>query len=278
MGLSAILQTKKFGIPSVVVSYGQTWLIDRYDRKIKHLQKYVLKNASRVVSTSEHCKRGALNLGCQEGKISVIYAGLDLSKFRPGLDRALFRKKYDIPEDAVVISILGLALKRKLAVILEAVKYLEDIPSRVILIGGTGAEFDYIKTFVGSLNKDFIRVLGFISEEDLPYFYAATDVFVTAPKTIIECMGLSMKESMACGVPVVGANIGGIPEAIVHGETGLLFENGNVKDMVFQIDRILEDKILRNKIIKQAREYVEKTFDLRALACETTDLFYDLLP
>lgn len=277
MGLSAVLQSKHLGIPAVIVAYGQTWLVDKYDNKIRRLQKYVLKNASWVVSTSEHCKKGALRLGSDSEKTSVIYAGIDLDKFRPGLNKNLFREKHNISKDAVVISILGLALRRKLDVILQAIEYLKDIPNRVILIGGTGTEFHFIKSYVESLKKDFVRVLGFIEEKELPYFYAATDVFVTAPKTLIECMGLSMKEAMACGVPVVGANIGGIPEAITHGETGLLFENNNAEDLATQVKRLVGDNGLKDKISFQGRMFVEKTFNLRTLAIETTDLFFSLL-
>src|SRR3990170_3803001 len=93
IGLSAILQSHIHGIPSVITSYGETWLVSKVDKRFNRMTKYVLKEASWVVSTSDHCRNGALRLGADSARSRVVYAGIDLEKFRPGLDPNLYREK-----------------------------------------------------------------------------------------------------------------------------------------------------------------------------------------
>jgi len=226
-GLSAILQSDILNIPSVVVSYGETWLIGKAHRRFKRMAKFILGRASWILSTSEHCLKGALNLGADPKRSSVVYAGIDLKVFRPNLDGNSYRKKIGVPLNGVVVSILGLALRQKVDTFLEALNLLGVGNQVYFLVGGVGEDFDYLKEKVEKLGMNRVKLLGFVSEEDLPSFYASTDILVASPKTIVECMGQSIKEAMACGKTPVVANIGGGPEAVSNMENGLLFEPGN---------------------------------------------------
>jgi len=265
-GLIAVTEAKRAGIPAVVTSYGETWLAENDSLRWRRAIEYTVRNADWLVSTSEHCRNGAIARGGRAESTSVIYAGIDLERFRPGLDGTAFRESIGVPADAVVISILGLALKRKLDTFLDALQSLIESPNVYVLIGGTGQDRQYLEERVKSIPGGRVKALGFVPERSLPEFYAATDVLVVAPRTIVECMGQSMKEAMSCGRAVVGARLGGVPEALEQGNCGLMFEPDNPVDLNRALKQLIEDPVLRETLGRNGRLEAEKRFDAKLSA------------
>ena len=271
-GASAVLQSRISGIASVVVAYGEIWHTTPSHRRQHRIEPYVLQGANRVVSTSEHCRTGAIKRGAEPDKASVIYAGIDLDRFRPGLNGNLFRAKYDIPPGAVVISVLGLTLRRKLDSMLDALEVMSSGGDLHCLIGGVGDDFEYVKQRIYNISGVQVHQMGFVPEDELPEFYAATDVLVASPRTLLECMGQSMKEAMACGRTVVGANLGGVPEAIQEGINGLLFEPDNAADLVRALNAVCSNTEMRNKMGQNGRQIAEKNFNAEVSAKDTLEV------
>ncbi len=276
-GLSAILQSRIHGIPCVIVSYGQTWLVTKTDRRFKRMAQFVLKNASWVISTSEHCKRGGMQLGADPDHYSVVYAGIDLDKFRPDLDGISYREKNGIPLQSVVVSILGLALRQKIDVFLDAVRLLGNRQDVCFLIGGIGDDYEHLQNQVRTMGNENIRLMGFVPESDLPSFYAATDILVASPQTMTECMGQSIKEAMACSRPAVVADIGGGPEVISHMQNGLLFRPGAPEDLKIALETLIRDSSLRRKMGAKASMTASGKFNAVKSAEETIKVFRNLL-
>ncbi len=276
-GMMAVTEARRAGIPSVVVTYGETWGEAPAHRRWRRAIDYTVRTADWIVSTSDHCRRGALARGADPDRSSVVYAGIDLDRFHPDIDGTGYREAHGIPDDAVVISVLGLALRRKLDTFLEAIGEIVDIPSIHILIGGTGADADYLAARVSEIGDPRVRALGFVPEAVLPAFYAATDILVVSPRTLIECMGQSMKEAMACGRSVVGARLGGIPEAIEDGECGLLFEPDDPGSLAAALKTLASDGNLRARMGRRGREIAEEKFHARSSADQTLALFQRLV-
>jgi len=271
-GASAVLQNRISGIASVVVAYGETWHTTPSHRRQRRIDPYVLKGANRVVSTSEHCRTGAIKRGAKPDKASVIYAGIDLDRFRPGLNGDAFRAKYNIPTDAVVISVLGLTLRRKLDSMLDALEVMSSEGNLHCLIGGVGDDSEYVRERIHNINNVQVHQMGFVPEGELPEFYAATDVLVASPRTLLECMGQSLKEAMACGRAVVGANLGGVPEAVQDGVNGLLFEPDNAADLVRALNAVCSNTEMRNKMGQNGRQIAERNFDAEVSAKYTLEV------
>jgi len=277
-GWSSVCQSRLRDIPTVLVSYGETWMETEEHKRLCSMQKFVLKKANLVVSPSEHCRRGAINLGAEPSKTRVVYSGIDVNKFSPNSKRGILRKKHQIDDDKLVISTLGLMLRRKMDIFLECLPFLKKFEKHIkVLIGGTGKDFEYFKALLNREGLPFVKLLGFVPEEELPSFYNATDIFVVAQHTKTECMGLSMKEAMACGVPVIGPDIGGVPEAIANGETGLLFSTGNAKDLATKIEMLINNENLRKRLGERAREVAMEKFDAEACAEENLRIFEEVL-
>jgi phosphoheptose isomerase len=108
-------------------------------------------------------------------------------------------------------------------------------------------------TFVGRKNRD-----------QLKYYYSAADVFVTTPW--YEPFGITPLESMACGTPVIGSNVGGIKFSVVHGKTGFLVEPKEPKQLAIRIEELISHPELRMEMSEQALKHVNSLFTWERVA------------
>jgi N-acetyl-alpha-D-glucosaminyl L-malate synthase BshA len=132
------------------------------------------------------------------------------------------------------------------------------IPSRLDLIGD-GPERGHGERLVATLGlQDHVRFLG--EQSDLVAFLQQSDLFLLPSEN--ESFGLAALEAMACGVPVVASDVGGIPEVVVHGETGYLAAVGDVAGMADYARRLLADDLLRRRLSREARRVAETRFRL----------------
>jgi glycosyltransferase involved in cell wall biosynthesis len=106
---------------------------------------------------------------------------------------------------------------------------------------------------------DRVRFLGLVA--DMPAFYQGLDVFVL-PSVSTEGLPLTVLEAMASGLPVVATTVGGTPEAITDGESGLLAPPGDAGALAVALRRVLDDEALRGRLGAAAREAVLARFTL----------------
>jgi glycosyltransferase involved in cell wall biosynthesis len=233
----------------------------------------VAQEATHLIATSEHCLNGALALGRDESAADVVYAGIDLDRFNPSVDGSGWRQARGIAPEAVIVSVLGMVLRNKLDTFLDAVGQIDSNAPVVCLIGGAGGDEMYVRARSAGIEDTRIEMLGFVPEEELPEFYAATDILVASPRTLLECMGQSMKEAMACGTTVVGARLGGIPEAVECGVTGLLYEAEDAADLARAISQLADDNDARERMGAAGRKSAEEHFDSAISAEQTLSIF-----
>ena len=267
-GASANLQSRIHDVASVVVAYGESYGTTPEHRRWTRSMRDIFKNADHVIASSEHCLNGAVNLGANRSQSSVVYAGVDVDRFRPDVDGTSWREAHDIAPDAFVVSVLGLVLQRKIEVFLDAISNTKS-DNLVFLIGGKGPDEAYVRDRLQGTNSEKVRLLGFVEEEELPEFYSASDVLVVSPNTELECMGQSMKEAMACGTAVIGAEIGGVPEAIKDGIDGLMYDPNRPGELAEAIDRLSSNADLRRGIRSRSRDVAVERFDSRVSATMT---------
>jgi glycosyltransferase involved in cell wall biosynthesis len=108
--------------------------------------------------------------------------------------------------------------------------------------------------------EDWIKNLGWLSQERVPAIYAQADIAVV-PSIWVEPFGITTLEGMAAGVPVVGSRIGGIAETLVDGETGLHFEAGNVDQLAGALRKLLLDPSLRLRLGEGGRRRAVDLYD-----------------
>ena len=182
--------------------------------------KQNLKAAKKIIAISKATKNYVLSLGADPDKIEVIYNGVDLDRFKPiAQARDIVRKKLGIPEDAIVAAtVRRLVYKNGVDTLLETAKATVQSNRRLVyLVIGKGPDLDDVKARIAQLGieKNFI-LAGFVSDEDLPSFYNAADFFVLPSKSG-EGLPLVAMEAMACGLPLLATDVGGIKEVMFEG-------------------------------------------------------------
>jgi glycosyltransferase involved in cell wall biosynthesis len=180
--------------------------------------KQTLKDADKIITVSNATRDYVLSLGAKPEKVKVIHNGVDLVKFKPSTsEREKIRKKLGIPHDAfVVLTVRRLVYKNGVDTLIESANIAVKKNNRIIfLVVGKGPDSDKVKWRIQQLGieKNF-RLAGFVSDEDLPAYYNAADLFVLPSKSG-EGLPLVALEAMACALPVIATDVGGIREILI---------------------------------------------------------------
>ena len=273
-GAVATAVAKRTNAVAVVAAYGESFGVTSAHKRWHRANKWVAKNCDYLMASSCHCMTRARNIsGRPADKTRVVYAGVDVERFNSSIDGNAWRSRNGIDPDTFVVSVLGLVLKRKLDTFVEALSLMESDTKVVAVIGGKGQDEQYFQDIAAGLENVELIFAGFVAEEELAEFYSASDVLVVSPRTELECMGQSMKEAMACSVATVGANIGGVPEAIDDGVNGLLYEPDNPQDLARALNQLRNDPELKASIAVAGRETSESKFDAKTAALSVLDVF-----
>jgi len=180
--------------------------------------KQNLNAADKIIVISEATKEYVLRLGAKPSKVQVVYNGVDLERFRPiPGKREEMRRKLGIPHDSlVVLTVRRLVYKNGVDTLLDCAQIAATKnPKIVFLAVGKGPDSDSVKLQVAQLGITAnFRLAGFVSDEDLSSYYNLADLFVLPSKSG-EGLPLVALEAMACGLPVIATNVGGISEILL---------------------------------------------------------------
>jgi len=179
--------------------------------------KQVLKEADKIIVVSDATRNYVLSLGADPEKIEVLHNGVDLNRFTPlsGVKDEM-RKKLGISKDAIVVlTVRRLVYKNGIDTLLESAEIaVKKNPELVFVVVGKGPDFEEVKEKIVQLGiqRNF-RLTGFVSDGDLPFYYNVADLFALPSKSG-EGLPLVALEAMACGLPVIATNVGGISEVM----------------------------------------------------------------
>jgi 1,2-diacylglycerol 3-alpha-glucosyltransferase len=134
-----------------------------------------------------------------------------------------------------------------------------EIPRAKLIIVGKPAYPGYEKT-LHRIADDAVIFAGEVSDEELPYYYAACDVYATA--SLLEGFNIPLVEAQACGKPVVAFDTGPHPEVVDDGKTGILVPLCDTSSLSSAIIKLLQDKELINMMGNQGTVMVRKRFCL----------------
>jgi glycosyltransferase involved in cell wall biosynthesis len=206
----------------------------------------------------------------------VVPNGVDLSVFRPA-GKSAARAMLGLPPDAPVILAAAVQIQRNpwkdFPTFEAAVRILSDrwsgAPVHVVVVGAEGAPPPPEPT---------VRMRHVPHAPDaatLASFYRAADVYVHAARA--DTFPLSVVEALACGTPVVASSVGGIPEQVDDGESGILVPPGNADAMATAIGRLLADDELRSKLGETAARVARQRFDLERQIDAYLDWYAELV-
>lgn len=248
-------------------------------RRIRNIA--ILAMIDRIIAVSKYvadCIREETAIPIR--KISIVYNGVDTNRFhvvRETIEKAALKNRFLGPVNSEVPLILFVGALE----LVKGVQIFLDIADRVhgagfaahFVIAGTGSLQAMVEKHCRSGSKQSIHYIGM--RDDIDCLLRASDIFV-APYQWGEAFGLTLAEASASGIPVVASKVGGIPEVVIDGETGLLVRADDSAAFAQAIAHLLENPNLRTRMSKTARKLAVEKFSLQRCAQNTIDVYYEL--
>jgi len=253
-----ILLTEGRYVPVITTLHGTDITLVGKHRTFAPVVAFSINKSDGVTAVSNYLKQQTLEHFDIKKDIEVIYNFIDFDRFKK-VDKDHF-KKLIAPEGERILTHVSnfRKVKRVEDAILIFKKVYEQIPSKLLLIGD-GPERQNLEELcreIGLCHE--IRFLG--KQDAVEELLAISDLFLIPSGN--ESFGLAALEAMACEVPVISSNVGGLPEVNIHGVTGFLSEVGNVEEMANNAIHILKDEKILQKFRKNALEQA-KRFDIK---------------
>ncbi|TME90680.1 MAG: glycosyltransferase [Chloroflexi bacterium] len=218
-------------VPVVATVHGRGYYADRGHRRLAYR---AVSRAAAMVVVSEEVKRFVVErTGASARRVRVVYNGIRTAGSVPQEIQASLRADLGISDEERVVAAVG-----SLYLLDAAPSVLGACPPTVFLVAGRGEREAALRAQARSLGIDArVRFLGF--RQDIPALLAMCDVFVQP--SLSEGLSIAILEAMAAARPVVATRVGGNPELVVDGETGLLVEAADAKGLASAMIRILRD-------------------------------------
>jgi glycosyltransferase involved in cell wall biosynthesis len=196
-------------------------------------------------------------------RVERIYNGVDVHAFSPAPKRETGR--------VVVGCAARLVPGKGVDDLLQAASLLRGAGISV-RIAGDGPDRAALEHLVDELDlRWFVELVGRVPA--MPEFWRSCDVAVIPSNAWVESFSMSTLEAMACGVPVVGTDVGGIPEVLADGETGTIVPRGQPEALAAAIRRYVEDPELRERHGRAGVERARRWFSIETTAARYLELF-----
>lgn len=243
-------------------------------RKIIKINKIVTLANKIIAPSQELAIKSWEGTEAKEENVFYIYNGVDTQKFHIKDKDVTLLKEFNIIENnKIALCARRFEKKNGIRYLLKAVpNIIKQLPEfRLILIGdykgaSDNSDKDYIRKFiVNNKLENYIICLGSMQHSELIQYYHCADI--TVLPSLLEAVSISGLESLACGKPIIGSNVGGIPEIIINGETGYLCPPKSSEELANNICNLLRDKF-------KLKEFSEKSRNL-AVAKFSWDIVID---
>lgn len=227
--------------------------------------------ADKVVTVSNQVKDYLISVGVKKEKVQKIYTGIDTNKFLPEIKYDL-RKELNLSSNIILIGIVAVLRGAKQHMkLIETFSKLNKENVRLLIIGDGPMENDIIK-HINKLNlADKVLMLG--HREDVNLLLPNLDMFCLPSRH--EALGTSLLEAQSCGVPVLGSNVGGIPEALIDGQTGYLFNTFD--ELEIRLNELIEDKEKLNQFKINSRKFILENFSVEKMMEDTIKLYREII-
>jgi len=223
-------------------------------RKVEHIfSRWSKRFASKVILLSEdykheYCSQYAIK---NQTKLVVINNGIDVLQFAPT----------DQPKSAnkIIISMIARFSKQKdQLTLIKAIQQLNN-PLIQLKLAGTGDQLVTCEAYVQKANLvNSVVFCGLLNEAEIVSLLDETIIYVHA--SLGETMPTSLMQAMACQLPVIGSDIPGVNNLITAESDGVLFDKSNENQLAVQLNRLINDPKLRQKIGAEARKKAESKF------------------
>jgi phosphatidylinositol alpha-1,6-mannosyltransferase len=277
-GPAARLYHQRGGAPYVLLSHGRETTLTGLNLVKYLMQRNVVGGAAAGVTNSNYTAGQVQRRGLAPERTRVILAGVRPEDFQPESHRiAALRERFGLSGKRVLLTVSRLvARKGQLQVLRALPRIRERVPEAHYLIVGEGPEEDHIKAEIERLDlAAAVTLAGAVSHQELPHLYALADIFVMTsldlPGQPIEGFGLVYLEAALCGTPVVAGNTGGVADAVLDGETGLLVDPRETEQIAAACLRLLEDPSLAAGLVAASKRRISRSLTWDHVAARTLE-------
>ncbi|MGA2570310.1 MAG: glycosyltransferase [Terracidiphilus sp.] len=274
--VQALPIARKLNLPLVVSLHGfdvtstdRALRVSRAGCHFLRNRERLFREATAFLCVSRFIRDAAVRAGYPESKLHVHYTGLDCERFRPS----------DLPRDPNLILFVGRLVEKKgCEYLLQAMALVRrHNPEARVEIIGDGPLRPRLEAIAARLSLP-ASFRGVQNQAEVQRSMARARILcgpsITASSGDMEGFGMVFAEAQAVGTPVVSFSHGGIPEAVSHGQTGLLCPEGNNAALADALDTLLRDHALWASMSRAAREWVKERFDI-AKQTERLESLYD---
>jgi L-malate glycosyltransferase len=228
-----------------------------------------------IAAISHGVEEALVRSGVDRARIRVIPSGIDLEPYEAPVDREALRAHFGLaPGEILALQVAALAPHKSQTDLLQAAAIARaECPSLRIWIVGEGPLRRVLEEEHRRLNLEgTVSLLGF--RDDVPDLLRAADIFCLS--SYLEGLGTSILEAMAVGLPVVATRVGGIPEAVADGETGILVPARNPGALAQALASLARDAGLRALMGQRGKNRV-RAFGAERTAALTRSLYLGIL-
>ena len=239
------------------------------------LNRLTYKWMDAIIAVSGDIARKLEESGVDPQKIRVVFNGVDQRFFPQPLEGA--RTRLDLPESRFIVLFIGLLAPVKgLEVLLQAMPRLEDEKALCLLVGEGPLRTELQRQVEEKKLQGQVSFAGARPTAEIPLWLNAADVLVLPSYS--EGRPNVVLEAQACGVPVVATRVGGTPELIRDGESGLLVDSGDAGGLATAIRRLIDDKDLGRRLGEGGRAHIkEKGLTWESSAAQVKAIYRQLL-
>jgi glycogen synthase len=296
--LGGILLKLNYGLPLVLTVHSleplRPWKREQlgggYDFSC-WVEKTAIEMADAVIAVSASTKADVLRLfDVDPARVHVIHNGIDLDEYREQRDASVLKRHGINPDIPYVLFVGRITRQKGIVHLVRALRHL-DPGIQVVLCAGApdtpeiAQEMKSAVDGVKAARAGIVWIEEMVPKDEIMALYSGAELFVCP--SIYEPFGIINLEAMACGTPVVASAVGGIPEVVVHGETGSLvpveqmtespFEPMQAekfaRDLADAINELMRDEPRRRKMGEAARRRVEEHFSWTTIARRVADLY-----
>ncbi len=226
--------------------------------------KQIFTKADRIQAISTYLKTWAVSLGAK-CPIDVVPNGVAEQFFQVSSGESVAKR---------IVTVSRLVKKNGVDILIRALALL-DTETTLAIVGDGELRADLVQIAKEIGVADRVQFLGNVGQLDLPQFLHSAQVFCRPSRS--EGLGNAFLEAMAAGLPVVGTCVGGIPDFLSDGVTGLFALPDDPKDLAEKIQRLFSDQILRTRLQEHGKKLVKEKYEWSGIALQMKKIFTEML-